>query len=321
LRPKSATSPDPGGPGRTLSDASSPDSGDPNDRSGRRRSSAYRNVEAGIGNVARLMSHTGHISMATDINDIYPFNSPMLFYRSLDIIVLMQSFYASYYMSDWAATLGSVEPFQENPWVWHLLAVMPVIVLIPLIAQIVTMSSMLLSVAHLEPEVIGRLCEETEDVMSVRDQVAKKLNNLFRQRSLNFVAAHKIIFHEYDDDESGELDAMELRDALRGLGIFLKTEQFSRFWRVLDLNKDGVVSEEEFCEFFENTDHTLDSAGNGGALMSMRDTDAPPLEEESSMRGKATASWRKEVKSPGGPGASSSRIMGKTPLGTLESSP
>ena len=75
-----------------------------------------------------------------------------------------------------------------------------------------------------------------------------------------------MIFHEYDDDESGELDASELRDALRGLGIYLKTEQFQRFWRVLDLNKDGAVSEEEFCAFFENTDY--EHAGGERILVS-----------------------------------------------------
>ena len=60
--------------------------------------------------------------------------------RSLDTIVLLQSFYASYYASDWAGTLNDVRPLSS---MWHLIAVLPVIVLIPLIAQIVTMSSML----------------------------------------------------------------------------------------------------------------------------------------------------------------------------------
>ena len=190
--------------------------------------------------------------MATDINDIYPFNSPLLFYQSIDIIVLLQSYYMSYYSSDWAPQFHKISPFH---YLWHILAVLPAILLIPIIAQLVTCSSMLLSVARLEPEVIGRICEETEDVMSVRNQVAKKLNSLFRQRSIDFSAAHRMIFHEYDDDESGELDASELRDALRGLGIYLKTEQFQRFWRVLDLNKDGAVSEEEFCDYRTNQYH------------------------------------------------------------------
>ena len=81
---------------------------------------------------------------------------------------------------------------------------------------------------------------------------------------------------------------------------------------MLDLNKDGVVSEEEFCEFFENTDPgSLNSESTPpSSLLSRRELGdysqeklGAALAEPQGMREKATSAGRKGGGVGGGGGS------------------
>lgn len=61
------------------------------------------------------------------------------------------------------------------------------------------------------------------------------------------------VFNYLDLDQSGLLDATEVKKALRRLGmIFVTDKQVMKVIREFDINNDGAIDENEFVEYFGN---------------------------------------------------------------------
>jgi Ca2+-binding EF-hand superfamily protein len=58
----------------------------------------------------------------------------------------------------------------------------------------------------------------------------------------------KSAFELFDRDESGNIDANELRDAMKALGIYLKKDAVKELMKTVDKDKSGTI---EFVEFLE----------------------------------------------------------------------
>lgn len=56
------------------------------------------------------------------------------------------------------------------------------------------------------------------------------------------------VFHFFDKDGNGELDAWELREALAHLGLQLDTEQVVQAMKEIDVNYDGTIDIDEFIK-------------------------------------------------------------------------
>ncbi len=56
----------------------------------------------------------------------------------------------------------------------------------------------------------------------------------------------KSAFELFDKDNSGSIDANELRDAMKALGIYLKMDQITQLIQRIDKDGSGVVEFDEF---------------------------------------------------------------------------
>eukprot|EP01043_Picozoa_sp_COSAG02_P072830 COSAG02_NODE_13901_length_1332_cov_274.264396_1_plen_373_part_10 len=75
------------------------------------------------------------------------------------------------------------------------------------------------------------------------------------------------VFQKYDTDSSGSLDATELRQALRELGVPIRKDEAAKIVRQIDKDGDGVLSIAEFLKRMleeRNRRHGL-AAGSSGA--------------------------------------------------------
>ena len=59
-----------------------------------------------------------------------------------------------------------------------------------------------------------------------------------------------IVFSKYDLDRSGTIDAKELENVLKDLGVEVSEERIREAFSVLDANGDGEISYEEFCKWW-----------------------------------------------------------------------
>ena len=59
-------------------------------------------------------------------------------------------------------------------------------------------------------------------------------------------------FHEFDKDDSGQLDKDEFRNAVKLLGFKLTPLEFEKLWTGVDTDGGGTINLEEFREAIEN---------------------------------------------------------------------
>lgn len=60
------------------------------------------------------------------------------------------------------------------------------------------------------------------------------------------------LFRRFDDDNSGDITALEFEQALEEMNIGITTEEAEELLQELDHNGDGVLNEEEFEVLLEN---------------------------------------------------------------------
>lgn len=75
----------------------------------------------------------------------------------------------------------------------------------------------------------------------VRKRVKKKKPLTKEQRD-----EIKSAFELFDRDNSGNIDATELRDAMKALGIYLKRDAVKDLMKTVDKDRSGTIEFEEF---------------------------------------------------------------------------
>jgi centrin-1 len=59
-------------------------------------------------------------------------------------------------------------------------------------------------------------------------------------------------FELFDRDNSGNIDATELRDAMKALGIYLKRDAVKELMKTVDKDKSGSIEFEEFLTLMQD---------------------------------------------------------------------
>ena len=54
------------------------------------------------------------------------------------------------------------------------------------------------------------------------------------------------VFHSFDKDKSGNIDAGELKDAMAALGIYVDREKLKHMMEKADKDGSGTIEEKEF---------------------------------------------------------------------------
>ena len=160
---------------------------------------------------------------------------------------------------------------------------------------------MLWATAQLDGNIMGEILEETEDVDRIREEVSKKLLNRLADVNAGEGSIAEL-FETLDDDGSGEVSLTELRSGLEKMDVYMSKAQYKRFFKAVDVNKDRMISQQEFIWFLypekklkhEQSIHklkTFDGVAMAAALKNVVAADVP----EAVAEGDAAAETKEEA--------------------------
>jgi Ca2+-binding EF-hand superfamily protein len=187
------------------------------------------------------------MKLTEDFSDIYFFSSPLIYFRAVEVAIMLNSLY----LSMWAVNFISVAKDEtENPVVWQLLMLTPLVVCVPLVGAIVKAASLLSAIAELEVDVIGSVLENMEDetvlLQELREKIARRLEHVNVQAEKKDIV--NALFYEIDTDRSGYISRHEFRDMLRALHLHYSDHKFKKLFNVIDKDRSGAISEKELTD-------------------------------------------------------------------------
>mmetsp|Transcript_13050 Transcript_13050/g.21342 ORF Transcript_13050/g.21342 Transcript_13050/m.21342 type:complete len:1003 (-) Transcript_13050:234-3242(-) len=197
--------------------------------------------------IGDYMNTKNKMKLTEDFSDVYFFSSPLLYFRAVEVAIMLNSLY----LSMWAVNFISVaEHATENPVVWQLLMLTPLVVCVPLVGAIVKTASLLSAIAELEVDVIGSVLENMEDetvlLQELRDKIARRLVHVDLQNEKKEIV--HALFYEIDTDRSGFISRHEFRDMLRALHLHYSDHKYKKLFNVIDKDRSGSISEQELTD-------------------------------------------------------------------------
>ena len=91
--------------------------------------------------------------------------------------------------------------------------------------------------------------EELVDIVLIDGKKKKKIirrSKIWKKLSVEEVHEIDTIFRTFDKDQSGNIDSMELKDAMSALGIYVTKESLKKLMEKADKDGSGTIEEKEF---------------------------------------------------------------------------
>ncbi|CAM9475845.1 unnamed protein product, partial [Ectocarpus fasciculatus] len=198
--------------------------------------------------IVRRPSIKAKLDLFNDLSDIYPFGSPALFHKTLDVLLLL----SCTYLAVWVVNFLIVANEKPYAVLRHAAILLPAAGVFLFNALSVKTSSLLLAISAMDPEIIGKKVideqiDEEKLVVQFRERLTNRLEELgLRQSGLASA------FEEVDVAGHGELTIKELRDVLFALNFHAPKETYRKLFNVMDKNRKGVVSYHQLCELVYN---------------------------------------------------------------------
>ena len=180
-----------------------------------------------------------------DLSSVYPFKSPLLFTKSLDMILLFNTFYLAVFVANYVIVIFKNHEGTEQ-LVYFVITLLPALLLYPCVVVCVRTTSILNAISVLDVEIVGKVIDETEDMLNIQHEVFDVFRNKMEAKGLGPSDLQKL-FLEIDADGSGEIDAKELKTGLHTIGMHFSKNKFKRLFRAVDRDRSGNIS---FPEFF-----------------------------------------------------------------------
>ena len=179
-----------------------------------------------------------------DFTSVYLFGSKMLFTKTLDMALLFNCFYLAVFFSNYSFV--ALE-YDTGGALRFALAILPGVLLYPCVVLCVRTNSMISAISKLDIETVGMVIDETEEMMNMQREVFDVFRNKMQEMSLG-PADLKELFIEIDADNSGEIDAKELKMGLHMIGMHFSKNKFKRLFRAVDKDRSGSINYDEFFQ-------------------------------------------------------------------------
>eukprot|EP00602_Paraphysomonas_sp_CaronLab_P002491 CAMPEP_0185036978 /NCGR_PEP_ID=MMETSP1103-20130426/30777_1 /TAXON_ID=36769 /ORGANISM="Paraphysomonas bandaiensis, Strain Caron Lab Isolate" /LENGTH=831 /DNA_ID=CAMNT_0027574759 /DNA_START=395 /DNA_END=2893 /DNA_ORIENTATION=- len=179
------------------------------------------------------------VKLSEDFSSIFLFDSPELFFRTVEIAIMLNSLYLSLWVSNFAT---AVERALAHSWVWQILMLVPLVLVIPLIGEIVKIASLISAIAELDVDVIGTIVEDEEEKENLCKELREKVLRRIRGAVGDQKQVLRCLFNEIDTDLSGSISKAEFRDMLRALQLHYSDEKYRKLFHQVDVDKSGVLS-------------------------------------------------------------------------------
>ncbi|CAM9655265.1 unnamed protein product, partial [Ectocarpus sp. 6 AP-2014] len=197
--------------------------------------------------IVRKPSIKAKLDLFNDLSDIYPFGSPALFHKTLDVLLLL----SCTYLAVWVVNFLIVANEKPYAVLRHAAMLLPAAGVFLFNALSVKTSSLLLAISAMDPEIIGKVIDEQIDEEKLVVQFRERLTNRLEELGLG-QSGLASAFEEVDVAGHGELTIKELRDVLFALNFHAPKETYRKLFNVMDKNRKGVVSYHQLCEMVYN---------------------------------------------------------------------
>jgi len=204
---------------------------------------AARAQEMEMGEEEQAIDHHHHGHKATRINldHVYLFKSPLLFNKTLDMTLLFNCFYLGVFCANYAKVSLDI----SGGWLYFLGIFIPPLINFVISGAVIKTMSILNAISELDGEVVGKVIDETEEMLNVQHEVFDVFRAKLAAIGLSKNDLGKL-FKEIDADGSGEVDSKELRRGLALMGVHISGLRYKRLFRIVDKDRGGSISFEEF---------------------------------------------------------------------------
>jgi len=199
-----------------------------------------------------------------EMRSVFPLKSPKLFEKLLDVILLLNNFYLSMLLVSYIRLALEY----KGGIIAVLLMVMPSCAVVFIFSPILIKKySLLHSVIILQPNILGKVVERTEELFSLQKEIADKVRNQLNSNNMERSQLRNV-FKVIGTNED-YVNAEELRDGLQNLKIHLSDQKFDRLVSLIDTNDNGRIEFIEFEELIFGTtqaEHVNDEGKVHGAM-------------------------------------------------------
>ena len=122
-------------------------------------------------------------------------------------------------------------------------------------------SSLIFSFYKLDPEILGRVIEENEELQNIENLLREKLTNKIKHSTEQFNQTAEIallqLFDEIqgmDGNDDGYITKHEFRILLNRLNIYFTKRRFDDAFGMIDTQVDGMITLTEFHAFIFPSD-------------------------------------------------------------------
>ena len=180
-----------------------------------------------------------------DVADLFWRKWPDLYFFMLEFVFLLQSVYLAMYFTQLlplAVKSGNVG--------WGIALIIMPCFGVTFLYFTLRRSVLLYAMTELDPQLAGKVCEETSIVLHLAEDIRTKIYEVFRGEQLS-TEAEKMDFikKNLDPDQSNSVDRVEFRTFLGNIEIYLSKERFDLLWNLVDYDLSGSVSLDEILVF------------------------------------------------------------------------
>lgn len=193
------------------------------------------------------------------MKSIFLFNSPALYFRTIESMVMVISFY----LSLWICNFVQTNDFSDRDD-WKFYSLLPALASIGLFVYIIRASAFTMAVTLKDSHIIDEVLEQKREVRQRAGYIRETiLSNILEReefkgnveeyvQSISAVEARLIVldmFNSIDPDRSSVLTRDELQIFFSSLGITFSARKWRRLFREIDKDGDNKINSEDMIMF------------------------------------------------------------------------
>jgi hypothetical protein len=165
--------------------------------------------------IVKVEAKEKHIKFSEDLSEIFFLNSPFLFFKAVEIAILMNSLYLSIWFCNYM-TCTSLR-FEKS-----IIMIIPIIICFLVIGEIVKAASLIKCTATLNLDVVGTIIEDLEAKQQLKNDIQEMLKNLAKSENECREAVDQLFTELAFDGRNDEIDKDGFRQILGSLKIFFR---------------------------------------------------------------------------------------------------
>eukprot|EP00607_Mallomonas_marina_P010455 CAMPEP_0182421512 /NCGR_PEP_ID=MMETSP1167-20130531/6942_1 /TAXON_ID=2988 /ORGANISM="Mallomonas Sp, Strain CCMP3275" /LENGTH=569 /DNA_ID=CAMNT_0024598743 /DNA_START=721 /DNA_END=2430 /DNA_ORIENTATION=+ len=186
------------------------------------------------------------LKLEEDLTSIFLFSSKSLFFHSVEFALMLNCMY----MAFMSTSFWTIASQTSDPDTYHAALLFPLLITFPCLGMMVSSSSKIKAISQLNVEIIARVLQEDEETEHIMKELRAKMymridETLGGQQRRE---ALRIIFEELDSDNNEVIYKSDFWRLLRVLDLHYSNDKFNRMFRLIDIDKNGCISVEEFVD-------------------------------------------------------------------------